>query len=194
MTNFNIGIIGIVVTTLSVAIPLIYRKFRAPVIISPKHISLKAQPWKIKTTFHVQNRTKEILFDVWIKLTVEDCDIRSNNIKINSGAKEGFLSEKISNVSVDYDFVRMDGTDNKGKECLFFILYSLVPQMPQSFVIEVISKAGVEENRNPRILLRVIRYSKAPVKLLKRNNETVYPFTPPEAFKIESLSLKMKRK
>ena len=191
MTDLNIGII---VAIGIAAIPFIYKKFRAPVIISPKQISLKAQPWKIKTTFHVQNRTKEILFDVWIKLTVEDCDIRSNNIKIDSGGGEGFLSEKISNISVDYDFIRMDGTDNKGKECLFFILYSLVPQIPQPFTIEVTSKARVEKNRNPRILLRVIRYSKAPVKLLKQNNEIAYPFTPPEAFKIKSLSLKMKRK
>lgn len=194
MTNFNIGIIGIVVTILGVAIPLIYRKFRAPVIISPKQISLKAQPWKIKTTFHVQNRTKEILFDIWIKLTVEDCDVRSNNIKINSGGKEGFLSEKISNISIDYDFVRMDGTNSKGKECLFFILYSLVPQIPQPFAIEVISKAEAKKNRNPRILLRVIRCSKTPVKLLQRNNEIAYPFTPPENFTLKSLLLLMKRK
>ncbi len=186
-------IISIVSTILNV-IPFIREKFRAPVKVSPKQISLAAQPWKIKTTFHTQNRTTEVLFDVWIKLTVEDCDIRSNDIKIDSGGGEGFLSEKISTISVDYDFVRMDGTDNKGKACIFFILYSLVPQIPQPFTIEVTSKASVEKNRNPRILLRVIRYSKAPIKLLKQNNEIAYPFTPPEAFTIKSLSLKMKRK
>jgi len=186
-------VINIVSTVLN-AIPFIHKTFRAPIIISPKRISLKAQPWNIKTTFHAQNRTTEVLFDVWIKLTLEDCDIRSNDIKIDSGSRKGFLSAKISNISVDYDFVRMDGTDNKGKACIFFILYSLVPQIPQPFTIEVTSKASVEKHINPRILLKAIRHSKAPVKLLKRNNEIAYPVTPPEAFTIKSLSLKMKRK
>ncbi|GAJ04792.1 unnamed protein product [marine sediment metagenome] len=190
MISFITNAISIALNT----IPFIYKIFRAPIKISPTQISLKAQPWKIKTTFHVQNRSTEILFDVWIKLTMENCDIKANDIKIDSGGGEGFLSERISNISVDYDFVRMDGTDNKGKACIFFILYSLVPQIPQPFTIEVTSKASVEKHINPRILLRVIRHSKVPVKLLKRNNEIAYPVTPPEAFTIKNLSLRMKRK
>ena len=189
-----IGLIINIVSTIFNAIPFIHRKLRAPVTISPKQISLKAQPWNIKTTFHVQNRSTEILFDVWIRISMEDCAIRSNDIRIDSGSGEGLLSEKISDISVDYDFVRMDGTDNKGKECIFFIVYSLVPQIPQPFTIEVASKSTLEKNRKPRVLLEAIRYSKEPVKLLRKNNEIAYPFTPPQAFTIKSLSLKMKRK
>ena len=190
MISFIIGI----VSTLFNAIPFIHKTFRAPIIISPKRISLNAQPWDIKTTFHIQNRTTEVLFDVWIKLTLENCNTRSNDIKIDSGGGKGFLSAEISSISVDYDFVRMDGADNKGKACIFFILYSLVPQLPQPFTIEVTSKVSVEKRINPRILLKVIRHSKTPVKLLKQNNEIAYPVTPPEAFTIKSLSLKMRRK
>lgn len=194
MTNFNIGIIGIVVTTLSVAIPLIYRKFRAPVIISPKHISLKAQPWEIKTTFHVRNRTTKILFNIWIKLTIADCDLKSNDIKIASGNGGGFLWENLSNISINYDQVRMDGINDKGRECIFFILHSLDPQITQSFTLEVTSKASVEKNINPQIVLERIDYSKAPLQILKQNNEIAYTFEPPEGFKIKSVWLRMKRK
>jgi len=189
-----ISLIIDILSTILNAIPFIHKKLRTPVTISPKQISLKAQPWNIKTTFHVQNRTTEILFDVWIRISVEDCDIKSNDIRIDSGKGERLLSERISDISIDYDFVRMDGADNKGKECIFFIIYSLAPQIPQPFTIEVVSKSNLEKNRKPRILLGTIHYSKEPVKLLKKNNEIVYPFTPPQAFTIKRLSLKMKRK
>jgi len=189
-----LGLIINILSTIFNAIPFIHKKLRTPVTISPKQISLKAQPWNIKTTFHLQNRTTEILFDVWIRISVEDCDIESNDIRIDSGKSEGILSERISDISIDYDLVRIDGDDNKGKECIFFIVYSLPPQIPQPFTIEVVSKSNVEKYRKPRILLRTTRCSKEPVKLLKKNNEIVYPFTPPQAFTIKRLSLKMKRK
>ena len=193
MTGVQIGIISTIVAILLAAIPLIYKKFRAPIIISPKKVGLSSQMWSIKTTFHVQNRTQKVLFDVWIKLTVENCSLRTNDIKISSGSGTGFLEARISNISINYDFVRMDGIDNNGNGCIFFILYSLDPQTPQPFMIGAKAVAEQEKNANPQISLRMIRYSKTPVKLLQRDNEIAYPFTPPENFKIKNLLLLMKR-
>jgi hypothetical protein len=194
LTSVQIGIISIIVAILLAAIPVIYKKFRAPIIISPKQVGLSSQMWSIKTTFHVQNRTNKVLFDVWIKLTVENSGMRSNDIKISSGSGTAFLEARISNISINYDFVRMDGIDNNGNGCIFFILYSLDPQIPQPFTIGAKAVAEKEKDRNPQIALRVIRHSKTPVKLLQRKNEIVYPFTPPEKFRIKSLLLLMKRK
>lgn len=193
MTDLNIGIIGITVTILAVAIPFIYKKFRAPVIISPNQISLKAQPWNIKTTFHVQNRTTKTLFNVWIKLTLQDCNIKAHDIKIDSVSKERALWVNISNISINYDQVRMDVIDKKGKESIFFILHSISPQETQSFTFESTAKTNVTENTNPKILLKKIDYSKEPLQILKQDNETAYIFQPPEGFKITKPWLRMKR-
>jgi hypothetical protein len=190
LVGFIIDIISAVLN----AIPLI-KKFRAPVIISPKYISLKAQPWNIKTTFHVQNRTSKILFNVWIKLTIQDCEITPHDIKIDSGSKERLLWENLpnTNISINYDQVRMDGIDDKGRQCIFFILHSLDPQIAQSFTLKVTSTASVEKNVKPQIVLERIDYSKAPLQILTKNNETSCEFQPPEGFKITSAWLRMKK-
>ena len=80
-----------------------------------------------------------MLFDVWIKLTVEDCDIRTEDIRIDSEGRERLFSERISDISADYDCVRMDGTNDRRNECIFFILHSLIPQIPQPFTIKITS-------------------------------------------------------
>jgi hypothetical protein len=184
-------IIDIVSTVLN-AIPFI-KRFRAPIIISPKQISIGLKPWNIKTTFHVQNRTEEVLFAVWLKLYVENCSLRTNNIKIHSGDRKPFLSAKTSNISINYDFVRIDGVDSIGNDCIFFIIHSLDPQTAQLFTIDITAATNNEYTKKSRILLRVVRHAKTPVKLLSLNNEVAFPFMPPENLTIKSLTLLMKR-
>ncbi len=191
-----IGVVGIIVTILVVAIPFVCKKFRAPVIISPKRISLKAQPWNIKTTFHVQNRTEEVLFDIWVKLYGENCDLRTGDIKINPKDGKPFssanLSAKISNISISYDFIRMDGVDSIGNKCIFFVIYSLDPHTTQTFTIDI-TVATNEYTKKSRILLRVARHAKTPAQVLSRKNEAAFPFPPPENFTAKSIALLMKR-
>lgn len=193
MNGITIGIIGIIVTILITAIPFIYKRFRAPIKIFPKQVSIKAKNWKVKTTFHIQNTTTKILFDVWIKLILEDCDIKSADISINSGVGEGHLIGRMSNISINYDFVRINGTDEAGRSCIFFILQSLVPGIPQPLTIEDTSELNVSNSRNSRILLKAVRYSKEPVRLLSNNKGVAYPIKPPEKFLLKSLSFLIKR-
>ena len=192
LVGLIIGIVGLMIAVYFVVIPWALSRF-APVVVKPREISLQEQPWRIKTTFWVKNSTDETPFDVWIKVSVDAYDVKSSDIWIDTKEAEGFLWESISNISIDYEYVRIDGIDNKGKQCIFFILYHLPPQVPQPFIIKVESKSEIKEGRNRRILLEVVHHSKEPVKLLKKNQEIAYPFTPPENFTINSISLKMKR-
>lgn len=188
-----LGIVGIVVALLLWGIPFAVKKLRDPIIVRPKNIDLKEQPWDIQTTFGVNNRTDETLFDVCLKVTIDSNKLKSNNIQIDAENGEGLLSESTSGISIEYDFVRLDGVDGKQKECIFFVLHRLVPKVTQQFTIKIKSEADIGEDRNQRLSLEVVRQSKEPVKLLKRNNEIAYPFTPPEKFTLKSISIKMKR-
>ena len=188
-----LGIVGIVVALLIWGIPFVVNKLRGPIIVRPSNIDLKEQPWDIQTTFWVKNRTDETLFDVWLKVTIDSYGLKSNNIQIDAENGEGLLSESTSGISIEYDFVRLDGVDGKQKECIFFILHHLVPEVTQQFTIKIKSEAEIGEDRNQRISLEIVRQSKEPVKLLKRNNEIAYPFTPPEGFTLKSISLRMKK-
>ena len=185
-------IIGIVATVIIVMIPLIYVKFRAPVKIFPKKVAIVLQPENMKTTFHVQNRTTKMLFDVWIKVALENCDMAFRHIKIYLGdGKES--SEKVSGVSEDYYSARLDGTDNKGKGLIYFILCKLAPKIPQSFTIEVASKASVDEAKKPQMLLGVARSSREPVKLLELGDEISYPFVSPKDFRLRRVFLNIRK-
>jgi len=192
LVSFIIDIISAILN----AIPFL-KRFRSPIIISPKQISIGVKPWNIKTTFYVKNRTEETLFDIWLKLYGENCNLITNNIKIHPRDGKPFssasLSERISNISISYDFIRMDGIDSIGNKCIFFVIYSLDPQTAKSFTIDIIAVANNEYTKKSRILLRVVRHAKTPAKLLSQNNEVAFPFMPPENFTVKSVMLLMKR-
>jgi len=189
LTGIIIGIVAIVI----IAVLFSYMKFRAPVKIFPKEVAIVSQPENMKTVFHVQNRTSKMLFDVWTKIALENCNIEFRHIKIYLGDGKGSLPEGESGIYEDYYSVRLDGNDNKEKGLVFFILSKLAPKMSQSFTIEVAFKANVDETKKPQMLLGIARSLREPVKLLELGGEITYPFVPPKDFRIKRVFLNMKK-
>ena len=87
----------------------------------------------------------------------------------------------------------MDGVDDEGKSCIFFIIHHLYPQTTQQFSIKIESKTEIKEHQNPRLFLELTSHSDEPIKVLKKDGEIAYIFTTPEKFTIKSVSLKMRK-
>ena len=173
-------------------ISYIYKKLKAPVAVSPRQIKLNAQQWNAKSMFNIHNRTQEMLYDIYLKLVIEGSRGKSENIEIGPKTGPGFISANLSNISVSFDFVRINGIDSKGKECVFLILYSLAPRATESFAMNFKSdRCGGRER--PRIILKITSHSKDPVPLLYKQG-IAFPFKLGEDFKLKSISLLMKKK
>jgi len=186
-----IGGISLIIAIIFVVIPWISAKTN-PVVVTPKSVSIPKE-WLINTSFYVKNRTDNTLSSIWIKVTADDSDLTYADISVD--AEDGLgarWEETISNISIDYSYMRMNGTDAEGKSCFFFIIHDLPPKATQAFNMKT-TKAETNEHQNPRILLKIVGRGQEPFTIIKKNNEVAYVFTPPETFTIRSISLIMRR-
>jgi hypothetical protein len=181
------------VTALSWAVlSRIYNNLKTPVVISPRQIPLRADEWNIKTVFNLTNRTQEMLYDIYLKLVIEGSRAKSKNIEIGPKTGPTFIPVNLSDISVNFDVVRLDGVDSQGKECVFLILYALAPEATESFVIDCKSDRG-KTIEPGRIVLKVTSYSKKqPVPLLSKGG-IAFSFKPPENFTVKRCLLLMKK-
>jgi len=80
-----------------------------------------------------------------------------------------------------------------GLEQNAFLHFSDVSESTGQFLIDPDEEAESISNNSKKVNQNRNTFFNA-AKNLKKNNEIVYPFTPPQAFTIKRLSLKMKRK
>lgn len=185
-------LLGVTGAAIWALISYICKKLKAPVAVSPRQIKLNTQQWNVKSVFNIHNRTQEMLHDIYLKLVIEGSREKSENIEIGPKTGPGFISANLSNISVNFDFVRISGIDSKGKECVYLILYSLAPKATESFTMNFKSDRCSGAKR-PRIVLEITSYSKDPVPLLYKEG-IAFPFKLRENFKLKSISLLMKKK
>lgn len=173
-------------------ISYIRNRLKAPVAVSPRQIKLNAQQWNVKSVFNIHNRTQEILYNIYLKLVIEGCREKSENIEIGPKTGAGLISANLSNISVNFDLVRMNAIDSKGKECVCLILYSLTPETTESFVMNFKSDRPTDTNR-ARIVLKVISHSKEPAPLLSKDGGIAFPFKFPENLTLKGISLLVRK-
>lgn len=187
-----IGIVaGLVVYAIVKLISYINEKRKGPVEVSPAQINLRADEWDVMSMFSVHNRTEEMLYEVYLKLVIEGRRRKANNIEIEPKTGPGFVSVNLSDISVNFDFVRLDGLDSGGRECVFLILYRLAPKATESFVMKLRSDQAVD-TKPARIVLKVTKYSKKPAPLLSKKG-IGFSFEIPENFVLKRTLLLMKR-
>jgi len=184
-------LVSVVGATIWTLISYFYNRLKSPVVVSPRQINLSAQQWDVKSVFNVHNRTQEMIYNIYLKVVIEGSQAKSENIEIGPKTGPAFISANLGNISVNFDFVRINGLDSNGKECLFFILYSLAPKGTESFVMNFKSD-GHSDRKPTRIILKIISYSMEPVSLLSKDG-IAFPFKLRENFKLRSISLLIKK-
>lgn len=165
-----------------------------PISVEPDEISLRQNPWTIKTTSSVTNlRSDKTQYDVWIMLRFEDCNVDAQNISFEFPDLENTISGPTGSVVVNYDCVIIKGLDSQDRLVIFIILHHLLPSESFRFVTNIDTSQGFTGGKDPRISVKSIRHADTPVNLISQGNELAYPFTPPFSFTITSLSLRLKQ-
>ncbi len=165
----------------------------SPIDISPSKISLKTGIWRGTSSFNIYNNSSEILYDIYIKIKIEDSEISSQNIKIIPKNETDFIEGKLSDNSINFDNMQISGTDSKGNECVLMVVYSLLPHESRQFKINTAEVSSLKlEQIN--VFIDLVKYSKEPVQVLAQGRDKVaFPFKLNEAFTIKAVSFYVKK-
>jgi hypothetical protein len=118
--------------------------------------------------------------------------IQCEDIEVTPKNVSDFMAVQLNNVSVNFYILQLKGTDSKGKESIYLILYNLPPHESQSFRVALrrISDSNINQSK---ILIKLIRSSKNPVQILSQDNKVAFPIKLTEKFTIKQQSVLMKR-
>jgi hypothetical protein len=109
---------------------------KGPVSVSPGRVDLRAGKWKSRSTIKVYNKTNEVYYQIWVKLTLDPPETLPENIQIEPRERKDELSAKVDSVVVSNDVLRINGTDEAGNKVILLRLASLDPGEVRTFVAE----------------------------------------------------------
>lgn len=165
-----------------------------PISVSPGAIILAAQNWRARSLFKVHNRTNEFYYQVWVKLTIDTVDIRTQDISIESAKPKDELHMEIGSIRVSSDIMRINGTDQAGNKAIFLLLANLNPREIWPFVLTNNSPYVPSASTQPKALIGICSFARKPAStLFQPRRKAAFSFKPPENIKVESISLLMKR-
>ena len=165
-----------------------------PISVSPGTMILGTGNWQARSLFKVYNRTKEIYYQVWVKLTIDAPDILTRNISIELAKPKDELHMEIGDIRVSGDIVRFDGTDQAGNKAIFLMLASLNPEEIWPFVLTNYSPQIPSATTQPKVFIGICSFAREPSPtLFHPGKQAAFQFKPPENIKVESVSLLMRR-
>jgi hypothetical protein len=165
-----------------------------PISVSPGAIILAAQDWRARSLFKIHNRTNEIYYQVWVKLTIDTVDIHTKDISIDLAKPKDELHMKIGTITISGDIMRFNCTDQAGNRAIFLLLANLNPGEISSFVLTNNSLYTPSASTKPKAFIGVCGFARKPAPtLFQPGKKVAFSFKPPEAIKLESISVLMKR-
>ncbi len=164
-----------------------------PISVSPGTINLGTRGWKVRSLFKVHNKSNEIYYDIWIKLTIDAPEIFPHDIIIDTKNVKNQLTAEAGSVRVCWDIVRIDGTDSDNKKVIFLLLKSLEPGEVLTFMLRNNSRRATSTLTQPKVLIGVSVFSTEPNKTVEKPGQIALIFAPPENMTIKSLGFMIKR-
>ena len=99
---------------------------RESITVSPMTVVLDAGNWQASSLFKVQNNTEEILYQIWVKLTIDHPHIRIQDFTIES---PNLTDEP------HIDVKQMTDEDSAGKKAKYLVIRRLSPGETWQFII-----------------------------------------------------------
>lgn len=168
-----------------------------PISVSPETISWATGNWATRSLFKVYNRTDEVYFQIWIKLTIEEPTIPSESIWIDLPKTEDKLDMEFGAFRISGDIVRFDCVDQKGYNAVFLLLASLNPKETLPFILTDAGSASATLQFPTKISIKVSDFSKEPPKMMSRSTshgkEAGISFRPPEKLKLQAVGFRIAR-
>ncbi|MDP3732266.1 MAG: hypothetical protein Q8R31_04470, partial [Candidatus Omnitrophota bacterium] len=154
---------------------------------------LKTGKWKGTSFFNIHNSTQETLYNIYVKLEIEESGINYQDVEVVPKNESDFIQGQLGDLSVKFDIVRIISTDVKGKDCIILIIYSLSPNEDKPFRIKIKEtlNSNIEETK---ISINLMKYSKEPVQILSQDKGKIaFPISFSEQLTIKGFSLFIKR-
>jgi hypothetical protein len=170
-------------------IPPLAKKFLPLIKLYPRNILFVESEWEQKSTFFVLNRSDKILFDVYIKIDVGS--FKGSDFKIEKlGNTNSEFNEKVGEIFTNLEMVLFKCVFQSGIEFIVIKIMQINPKSQLKFSITV--------NKNVNVLLKLLKYSKTPSKILTQDNKLSVIFEIPlkntnEKFSIKSASFLMNK-
>jgi hypothetical protein len=169
------------------------KKTLARISITPNTIVLSAGEWQTQSTFKVHNRTDEVYYEIWVKLVVEGLNVTNKDVEIEIVRPKDEVKVKLGNIEWSADITRLNGIDERGNSVIYLLIASLNPKDTITFFArnrKNMKHAGLYQTK---LVLSVAGLSQKPASVITKKNAMGKNFTPPEKFKLESVSFKLKK-
>lgn len=165
-----------------------------PISISPGVIDLGVGKWKAYSFFKIYNRTNEIFYQIFVKLTLDNLDIIPRNIRIDLATQDYQLAVDIGRIIWYSDIWRIDGIDQSGNKAIFLWLASINPKDVCTFALINESPGEISTELKPRAFIGICGFNGEPAPILHQSGKkAAVKFKSPEDIKVESIGVLIKR-
>jgi len=166
---------------------------KTPISVSPQQITLGMKDWRTQGLFKVYNKSDEVYYQVFIKLTVDNPEIVLENLLIDIVKPKDEISAEVGPATVSGDIFRLWGIDEAGNKAIFLYLASIDPQVLCTFLLKNNTPSQSLSSNQARVSIGVCGFKQEPAAVLVRPGEMAIPFSPPENMKLQGLSILVKR-
>jgi len=163
-----------------------------PISVSPGAISLGDQNWRVRSLFKVHNKTNEIYYQIWVKLTVDTPSMGIQDISIELPKPTDELHVDVGQIRLSGDIILFKGTDQVGRKAIYLVLSSLNPGEILPFILT--NNSPDAPSTSSQLKAYIISFNREPApSWFQPGKKGGFSFKPPETFKLESVSFLMKR-
>jgi len=136
------------------------------VVIVPARIFLGAEGWATQSSsFTIQNKTDDPVYAVTIKAILDSEELETSDLQFELLERTNIARSETSSIGVDWELVRLNGFDDKGRKVVFLIVNSIGPREHKTFVIE--NRGDVTSGRESQLLLTITRFQDKPEPILR---------------------------
>lgn len=165
-------------------LPEIIKKFIPLVRIQPKNLKFTKSEWKSNFSFFLYNKHKQVLFDIYLLIELENA--KTENFEISKTDQPKNLKISIQNIEINYEILRLNCIYENGKE---FILLKIEQIDPESFI-----PFQITANEDCNIKFKILKYSKKQNQTLQKPQAGAFVFEIPlkSKNKMEKREIKLK--
>lgn len=110
---------------------------KLPIKATPFSFNIARAPWSSMTNVTINNTSNDVMYDVWIKFSLELTNIGIDDIKIEDKASSNQIVATVGNMDVGCDSWLVSGIDASQKPAVLLLLHSVIPNQPITFGVSV---------------------------------------------------------
>jgi hypothetical protein len=149
--------------------------------------------WQTQSMFKVHNRTDEVHYQIWVKLTIDGLNVTTRDIEVEMVRPKDEIKAKVGNIELSTGVVRYNCTDQTGNKAILLLIADLNPKETLSFVLRNKNLEPSSVLFQTKLNLSVVGLSQKPATVFTKKGEAGMSFTPPEKLRLEGVAFRLKK-